>query len=98
MLLLEHVLVLRAQRHDVGHVDLVEGRQHRGGILHILEPPRDGLAQTRHLHALFARGIIGRRGRADLHRGGRLIDRRRRGSSALNRRQHVTLGDAAVLA
>ena len=98
MLLLEHVLVLRAHRHDVGHVDLVEGRQHRRRVLHVLQPPRDGLAQPRHLHALFARGVIGRRGAAHLYRSGRLIDRGRRGRRLLDRGQHVALGDAAVLA
>ena len=40
--------------HDFAHVDLVEGRQHGGGVLRILEAPRDGLAQPRHRHALFA--------------------------------------------
>ena len=98
MLLLEHVLVLRAHRHDVGHVDLVEGRQHRRGVLHVLQPPRDGLAQPRHLHALFARGIVGGRRRAHLHGSGRLIDRGRRGRRLLDRGQHVALGDAAILA
>ena len=55
MLLLEQVLVLVAQRHDRAHVDLVEGREHGGGVLRVLQPARDGLAQPRHLHALFAR-------------------------------------------
>ena len=80
------------------HVDLVEGRQHRRRVLHVLEPARDGLAQPRHLHPLLAGGIVGRRGRAHLHRGSRLIHRRRRGSRLLDRRQHVALGDAAILA
>ena len=44
MLLFEHVLVLAPHRHDVAHVDLVEGRQHRGGVLDVLESARDGLA------------------------------------------------------
>ena len=98
VLLLEHVLVLRAHRHDVAHVDLVEGRQHRRGVLHVLQAARDGLAQPRHLHPLFARGIVGGRRRAHLHRGGRLIDRRRRRGGLLDRGQHVALGDAAILA
>ena len=54
MLLLERVLVAGAQGHDRGHVDLVEGRQHGGGILRVLEAPRDGLAQPRHRNALLA--------------------------------------------
>ena len=80
------------------HVDLVEGREHGGGVLRFLQAARDGLAQPRHLHALLARGVVGRRGRAHLHGGGRLRDRRRRRGGALDRRQHVALGDAAVLA
>src|SRR6267378_4206975 len=47
---------------------------------------------------IFARGIVGRRGRANLHRGGRLIDRRRRRGGLFNGGEHVALGDAAVLA
>ena len=61
MLLLEQLLVLVAQLHHRAHVDLVEGREHGGGVLRLLEPARDGLAQPRHLHALFARGVIRRR-------------------------------------
>ena len=92
------ILVLVAHRHHRAHVDLVEGRQHGGGVLRILQAARDGLAQPRHLHALLARGVVGRRRRAHLHRGGRLRHRRRRGGGALDRGQHVALGDAAVLA
>ena len=94
--LFDEVAVLRAQRHDVAHVDLVEGRQHGGGLLRVLEPPRDRLTQPRHPHALFARGVVGGRRRADLHRGRRLRDPRRRRRGALDRGQHVALGDAAV--
>ena len=72
--------------------------EHGGGVLRILEPARDGLAQPRHAHALLARGIVGRRRRADLNGGGRRGDRRRLRRGALDRRQHVALGDAAVLA
>ena len=54
VLLFECVLVTGAQGHDFGHVGLVEGRQHGGGILRVLEPPRDGLAQPRHRHTLLA--------------------------------------------
>ena len=43
------VLVLVAQRHHRAHVDLVEGREHGGGVLRLLQAPRDGLAQPRHL-------------------------------------------------
>ena len=38
----------RARGHDFGHVDIVEGRQHRGRVLRFLQPPGDRLAQARH--------------------------------------------------
>ncbi len=69
MLLLERLFEPRPQRHDLAHVDLVEGRQHGGGVLRFLEAARDGLAQPRHAHALLALGVGGWRGRARL-RGG----------------------------
>ena len=65
MLLLEQVLVLAAQGHQRRHVDLVEGREHGGGVLRILEAPRDGLAQLGHFHAFFARSVVGGGRRAD---------------------------------
>jgi hypothetical protein len=70
VLLLEHVLVLLAQRHHRAHVDLVEGREHGGGVLRVLEAARDGLAQPRHAHALFARRRRRAKARAHLRRGG----------------------------
>ena len=82
VLLLEQVLVLVAQRHHRAHVDLVEGREHGGGVLRLLEAARDGLAQPRHLHALLARGVVGGRRRAHLDGGGGL----RRPASARRRR------------
>jgi hypothetical protein len=66
VLLLEQVLVVIAQRHNRGHVDLVEGRQHGGGALCVLEAAGDGLAQPRHAHAFLAGGVIGGRRRAQL--------------------------------
>ncbi len=98
VLLLEQVLVLVAQVHHRAHVDLVEGREHGGGVLRLLEPACDGRPQPRHLHALFARGIVCRGRRAHLHGSGRLGDGRGRGSGALDRRHHVALGHAAILA
>ena len=58
--LLEQVLVLIAHMHHSAHVDLVEGREHGGGVLCVLQAARNGLAQPRHVHALFARGVVGR--------------------------------------
>ena len=48
MLLLERLLAPLAQRHDGGHVDLVEGREHRRGVLRLDQPPRDRRAALRH--------------------------------------------------
>ena len=56
-----------AQVHHRAHVDLIEGREHGSRVLRLLEPARDGLAQPRHLHALFACGVVRRRRRAHLH-------------------------------
>ncbi len=98
VLLLEQIAILRAQRHDVAHVDLVEGREHRGGVLCLFQPFGDGLAQPRHAHALFARGVVGGRRRADLNGGGGLCNRRRLRRGAFDGREHVAFGDAAVLA
>ena len=64
VLLLEQVLVFAAQGHDRGHVDLVIGRQHGGGVLRVLQAPGDGLAQAGHLDPFLARGILGGDGRA----------------------------------
>ena len=51
--LLERHLVALADRHDAGHVDLVEGREHRGGALRFDEALGDRGAALRHAHALF---------------------------------------------
>ena len=53
MAILERLLVALAQRHHRGHVDLVEGREHRRGALRLDEPPGDRGAALRHAHALF---------------------------------------------
>ena len=46
MLLLESVAIALAQRHDRAHIHLVEGGQHGGGVLRLLEPLGDALAQA----------------------------------------------------
>ena len=97
VLLLEQLLVLVAQRHDRAHVDLVEGRQHGGGVLRLLQAARDGLAQPRHA-ARAPRARHRRRGDGARICTAAVGDRRRRRGGALDRRQHVALGDAAVLA
>ena len=94
VLLLEHVLVLVPQAHHLGHVDFVERRQHGGGILGVLQPARDGLAQLRHPNALFARGVVDRR--RDAHRDG---SRRCSGGGRLRRsdgREHVAFQHLAA--
>ncbi len=55
MLLLEQILVAGARVDHRRHVDVVEGGQQRGGVLRFLEAGGDGLAQPRHLDALFLR-------------------------------------------
>ena len=101
MALLEHVLVLRAQVHDRLHVDLVEGREHGGGVLRLLQATSDGLAQARHPHPLLVRLIAARSG-GGLHLGDRRRGGGRRGLrrrlAALRRGERVALGQAAVLA
>ena len=79
--LLELILVLVAHVHHRAHVDLVEGREHGGGVLRLLQPPRDGLAQPRHLHALLARGVVGRRRRAHCTAAAVCGDRRGRAAA-----------------
>ena len=83
------VAVFGAQCHHRGHVHLVEGGQHRGGVLCLLQPCGDRSPQARHAHALFAWLRFTHRFR---HRG----SGRRRGT--VEKREHVTLGDAAILA
>ena len=53
VLLLERLLVPLAQRHHRGHVDFVEGAEHRRGALRLDQPLGDGRAPLRHAHALF---------------------------------------------
>ena len=59
MLFLEGVLVAGAQRHHFAHVDLVEGREHRRGVLRVLEAAGDGLTQLGHAHPFFAGAVVG---------------------------------------
>ena len=98
MLLFEGVLVTGAQGHDAAHVDLVEGRQHGGGVLRVLEAPRDGLAQPRHRHALLA---ILRRWRAPeraRHRRGRAAGAARAQWPLRSPIEDIALQDLAALA
>src|SRR5262249_34035942 len=79
VLLLEAILVLRAQRHDAAAVDLVEGGENGRCVLGGDQPLGDALADAGHRHALFAvacgpgRRTRGRRRRRG--RRGRRIDR-----------------------
>ena len=84
---LEDVLVLTTERHHRGHIHLVEGGEHGGGLLRLLQPARDRLAQPRHPHAVFAFVDFPGRGR-------RRRDGRRR--PCFERRQGVALGDPTV--
>ena len=96
MLLLEDVLVAGAQGHHFAHVDLVEGRQHGGGVLGVLEAARDGLAQLGHAHTLFKRAVIDRGGNAgdDGRQSGGGGDHRASGHGG----EHVTLEHLTALA
>ena len=91
MLLLERVAVFGPQRHHRRHVHLVEGGQHRGGVLRLLQPRGDGAAQAGHLDPLLARLVL----RAAAFAAGAGAGGRAR---AVQEVQHVALGDAAVLA
>ena len=51
--LLEKVLVLRTKRHDFGHVDLIEGRQHRHVRLSLDQTLGNLRTQTGHRHSLL---------------------------------------------
>ena len=90
-------LYCAAQLHHRAHVDLVEGRQHGGGVLRVLQAARDGLAQPGHrTRSSRARVVGAARARAAAPGAGG----RRRGAAAPARDggEHVALGDAAVLA
>ncbi len=86
-----------SQRHDRLHVDLVERRQHRGGVLRLDQATRDARAQPRHRHAPF-RALIRMRRRA--RRGAIVGTGRRWNASGLLRcgTQHVFLRHATVFA
>ena len=64
MLLLEEVAVGLPELHHRAHVHVVERGEHGGVVLRLLEAARDGLAEPRHAHALLARLVAGRGGRA----------------------------------
>ena len=93
VLLLEVIFVGVAQRHHLGHVHLVIGGQHRGGVLRIFQAARDGLAQAGHFHPFFARGILGRGRGAGGGCGGRCGGLR--GGGGLH---HIFLHDPTVAA
>ncbi len=92
VLLEEQVFVFVAQGHHLGHVDLVVGGQHGGGVLAVLEALGDGLAQTGHFDPFFAGGLIGGHRRA---RGGGCGGRF---CAAFKGLQHVLFHDATILA
>ena len=55
--LLELVFVLVPQSHHFGHVHLVVGGEHGGGVLRLFQAARDGLAQLGHFYAFFAGSV-----------------------------------------
>ena len=110
VLLLEQILVAGAGVDHRRHVDVVERRQHRRGVLRFLEALGDRLAKPRHLDALFAFS------RSPAKAGAQEAEPLLPGQLALSppapgprpapgnrflrlgRRDHVVLGQAAVLA
>ena len=90
MALFEGFLVLAAQRHHRRHVHLVEGGQLGGRVLRLFQATGDGLTQARHLHPLFARSQVARRGGC----GGRGLRHGLRGLT--DGGQGVGLGDVAL--
>ncbi len=96
VLLDKGLLVAAAQCHDLGQIDLVEGRQHCGRLLRLDEALRDARTQTRHGHPLF----LSLRSRNDdllrhfrLFAGGNLAS-----TFFFQERHHVGFGNAAILA
>ena len=98
VLFLKQVLVGIAQVHHRLHVHLVEGGQHGGGVLGVLQPLGDGLAQTGHLDPLFALASLGL-GRSFCSRS-RRFGRLGRSLAAglVERFEHVFLEHLAALA
>jgi hypothetical protein len=102
--LLEGLLAPLAQGHDRRHVHLVEGGEHRGGLLGLHEPLGDGLPAARDPHPLLEVGpaVLGRRLRGGLRPavllglGGLLGGRGRTGGASLLADQtlHVVAGYA----
>ena len=71
VLLEEALLIALAQRHHLAHVDFVEGREDRGGLLRLDQALGDGPAQRRHRHDALARAVEhgDRRGSATVRDG-----------------------------
>ena len=111
VLLLEQFLVAGARVDHRRHVDVVERRQHRGGVLGFLQPLGDRLADARHLDAFFASlaafpGAGRGPGGGAFASGSRCFRLRRLGPGLrrgaaflrLGRGDHVVLGQPPVLA
>ena len=84
VLFLERILVGGAQVHHAGHVDLIIGGQHGGGVLGVFQAAGDGGAQAGHLDPFLAGGVVGGDGSAGDGGGGghRRGDRGRGGHGA----------------
>jgi hypothetical protein len=91
--LLEGLLVSRAEGHDVRHVALVEGGEHRGGVLRLDEADGDALSELAHT---LAAGPAGERaGGGGRGRGGGAVGRRG-GAAGLDGGEDVLLADASA--
>ena len=108
MLLLEQILVAAARLDHRAHVDVVERRQHGGGVLRVLQALRDRLAKPRHLDPFFL-PVPRRRPGPRRRRHDASVEQKaspalgpglRRGTALLRfrRRDYVVLGQPPVLA
>ena len=97
MVLLKAFLVFRAQTHDLGHVALVEGGEHRSGVLCLDKAFRDSLPDLWHLLASNAACAGNGHRHGNRWHGLHGIGNRRHGRrGALNIRHHDSSGRATT--
>ena len=98
VVLLEALLVLGAEAHDLGHVALVERGEHRGRVLRVHQALGDALPDLRHLLAAHAARAAHHHGDLRRRRHGldRVGDRLHRRGRALDVGHHDASGGAAA--
>jgi hypothetical protein len=87
-----------AQVHHRLHVHLVEGGEHGGRVLRVLQAARDGLAQAGHLHPLFAASVALGRPEAHARNGAAALGRGCDGAPSGDGVEHIALQHLAALA